>query len=73
MPIDNATYYLDTDASDIGLEAVLSQIRDGVERRIAYSSRSFNNAEKNYSTTRKELLAVVYGLRQCRQFYQDDL
>src|SRR5208282_1522286 len=68
MPIDDGVYYLDTDASDIGLGAVLSQMQDGVERPIAYASRSLNNAERIYCTTRKELLAVVYGLKQYRQY-----
>jgi predicted aspartyl protease len=68
MPMDNATFILDTDASDIGLGAVLSQVQDGVERPLAYSSRSLNRAEQNYCTTRKELLAVIYGLKQYRQF-----
>src|SRR5271166_3233579 len=68
MPIDDVVYYLDTDASDIGLGAVLSQMQDGVERPIAYASRSLNNAERIYCTTRKELLAVVYGLKQYRQY-----
>lgn len=68
MPVDSGQYVLDTDASDTGLGAVLSQIQDGVERPIAYASRSLNSAERNYCTTRKELLAVVYGLKQYRQF-----
>src|SRR5208282_1124204 len=68
MPIDDGVYYLDTDASDIGLGAVLSQVQDGVERPIAYASRSLNNAERIYCTTRKELLAVVYGHKQYRQY-----
>jgi hypothetical protein len=68
MPIDDGIYYLDTDASDIGLGAVLSQIQNNVERPIAYASRTLNAAERNYCTTRKELLAVIYGLKQYRQF-----
>ena len=68
MPADVGQYYLDTDASDIGLGAVLSQIQDGVEKPIAYASRSLNQAERNYCTTRKELLAVIYGLKQYRQY-----
>ena len=68
MPVDEAQYILDTDASDLGLGAVFSQIQDGVERPIAYASRSLNSAERNYCTTRKELLAVVYGLKQYRQY-----
>jgi len=59
---------LDTDASDTGMGAVLSQQQSGVEKVIAYASRTMNCAEKKYETTRKELLAVVYGLKQYRQY-----
>lgn len=55
-----------TDASGLGIGAVLSQVRDGYERPIAYASRNFNNAELNYSTTEKELLGVVYGIQAFR-------
>ena len=48
MPIDNGVYYLDTDASDIGLGAVLSQMQDGVERPISYASRSLHNEQHIY-------------------------
>lgn len=68
MPIDDGLYYLDTDASDTGLGAVLTQVQDGVEKPVAFASRSLNQAERNYCTTRKELLAIIYGLKQYRQF-----
>jgi len=50
---------LDTDASDVAVGAVLSQVIDGVERPIAFYSRVLNGAQKNYCPTRRELLAVV--------------
>lgn len=52
-------YILDTDASNTGVGAVLSQVQDGQERVIAYFSKTLNRAERNYCTTRKELLAIV--------------
>ena len=68
LPNDEGTYVLDTDASDLGLGAVLSQEQFGTEKVIAYASRTLNAAELKYETTRKELLALVYGLKQFRQY-----
>jgi len=68
LPNDEDQYILDTDASDFGLGAVLSQIQQGEEKVIAYASCSLATAERHYETTRKELLAIVYGLKQFRQY-----
>ena len=68
MPTDLDKYILDTDASDTAIGAVLSQIQGGEERLIAYASRTYSRAEKNYCTTRKELLAVVYFTKHFKQY-----
>ena len=68
MPTDDGEYRLDTDASNLAIGAVLSQIQSGEERVIAYASRMLSGPEKNYCVTRKELLAVVYFLKQFRPY-----
>lgn len=61
-------FIVDTDASNVGVGAVLSQSVGGVERAVAYFSRTLNRAERNYCVTRRELLAVVLALRQFRPY-----
>jgi transposase InsO family protein/predicted aspartyl protease len=68
MPTDLDDYTLDTDASDFAIGAVLSQKQEGVERVIAYASRSLDRREQNYCVTRKELLAVVHFLKYFKQY-----
>ncbi|CAN6718941.1 unnamed protein product [Malus baccata var. baccata] len=50
------------DASDYALGAVLGQRKDKRPHIIYYASRTLNDAQLNYSTTEKELLAVVFAL-----------
>ena len=68
LPSDRGTFTLDCDASNYGLGAVLSQEQSGIEKVIAYSSRTMSKPERRYETTRKELLAIVNGLKQFRQY-----
>ena len=53
-------FILDTDASDMGMGAVLSHVNDsGAERVVAYASCTLSRAEQRYCVTRKELFAVI--------------
>ena len=56
-------FKLTTDASNVGLGAVLSQ-----GHPCCFISRTLNGAEQNYSTTDKELLAIVWATQRLRQY-----
>jgi len=59
---------LDTDASDVAVLAVLSEVIDGVEKPIAYFSRVLNGTQRNYCPTRRELPAIMTSLQHFRHY-----
>ena len=61
-------FILDTDASKDAIGAVLSQEVNGVEKVIAFGSRTLTKSERKYCVTRKELLAVVHFVKHFRHF-----
>uniref|UniRef100_A0A2N9H028 RNA-directed DNA polymerase n=1 Tax=Fagus sylvatica TaxID=28930 RepID=A0A2N9H028_FAGSY len=56
------------DASDYAVGAVLGQRKDKKPHVIYYASRTLNSAQMNYTTTEKELLAVVFALDKFRSY-----
>lgn len=70
MPDYNRPFYIQTDASDIGIGAILMQKFDGEEKVIAYTSYKFKKAEKRYMTTEKELYAIVKGIEKFLPYIQ---
>ena len=59
---------LHCDASAYGLGGVLSHVIGGVEKPVAYTSRTLNSAERNYSMIEKEGLAIVYAIRKFHSY-----
>ena len=69
FPDFSKTFILDTDASDAGIGAVLSQLDDDKkEHVIAYASRTLSKPERRYCVTRKELLDVITFIHHFRPF-----
>ena len=59
LPTEDGYFILDCDASNCALGGVLSQVQGEREVPLCYASKSLSDAERNYCTTRRELLAVV--------------
>ena len=56
------------DASDYAVGAVLGQRKDKIFHAIHYASKVLNEAQINYATTEKELLAIVYAMEKFRSY-----
>ena len=72
---ENKKLYVATDASLVGIGAVLYQLKDESKVNadsnrnfISFQSRSLSKSERNYSATRRELLAIVFALRKFHHF-----
>ena len=71
IPNPDSFMIVETDASDIGYGGILKQKRtpDGPEQLVRFTSKVWNSTQKNYSTVKKEFLAIVL----CITKFQDDL
>jgi hypothetical protein len=71
IPDPTAKLIVETDASDIGFGGILKQKLSGLEKEqvVRYYSGTWNPAQLNYSTIKKEILAIVL----CITKFQDDL
>ena len=57
-PNPDKPFILETDASGVAIGSILSQRHwDGYLHPVAYMSKSYNNAQRNYDTANKELLS----------------
>ena len=68
MPIDGLPFIVDTDASEVGMAGILSQVVDGKEMIVLFEARKFTAAERRWHIREKEALAIVEMLEKCRRF-----
>lgn len=70
MPDFEREFVIQADASDYGVGAVLTQEFDEGEKVIAYVSKSLTRRERNFSTTEKECLAVLFAIEKFRPYVE---
>ena len=64
----NLSFEIMCDASDYAVGAILGQRKEGKVNAIYYASKTLNEAQVNYATTEKELLAVVFAFEKFRSY-----
>ena len=64
----NREFEIMCDASDFAMGAVLGRKDEKVFKAIYYASKTFNEAQENYSTTEKEMLAIVFACEKFRPY-----
>ncbi|GFW40876.1 retrovirus-related Pol polyprotein from transposon 412 [Trichonephila clavipes] len=65
LPNFSEQFNLFTDASGVGIGAVLQQN----QKPIAFASRTLNKAERNYTVTERECLAVIWALNKFKTYF----
>ena len=63
-------FYVATDASAVGIGCVLYQLDDNTNapQYIQFQARALRKSERNYSATKRELLAIVFAFARFRHF-----
>lgn len=69
-PDFNRPFVVQTDCSDYGIGGVLTQMFEDGEHVICYLSRSLNKCERRYSTTERELLALLWCIEKLRPYLE---
>ncbi len=70
LPDLDLPFLIQTDASRVGIRAVLAQERDSMVTPICFISRGLKPAERNYSTTGLECLAVIWAVRRLAAYIE---
>ncbi|XP_038074478.1 uncharacterized protein LOC119742537 [Patiria miniata] len=68
LPDFEKQFILRTDASDLGIGAILLQEQDGVPFPVAFASRKLLSRERAYSSIEKECLALIWGVQKYQSY-----
>jgi len=69
FPYLKRPFHVHVDATSIALGIILAQLGDGaIDHPIAFASRKLSSEERNYTTTEREGLAMVYALQKFRHY-----
>ena len=68
LPVWNVPFEIMYDASEYAIDTVLGQRIGKAFHAIYYASRTLNDARRNYSTTEKQFLAIVFALEKFRSY-----
>lgn len=70
LPDLNKQFIIQTDASNFCIGAILQQEVDGIRYPVWYASKTLTKPEINYSTTEKEILAVLWAIEKFQVFIE---
>ncbi len=68
IPNMERNFIIEVDASNLGIGGVLKQLHEDQELIVKHVSRTLNAAEKNYSTIEKELLSIIFTLKEFKHY-----
>ena len=69
FPYWSTKFHVHIDASGLVIRAILTHPGDdGMDYPIVYNSRKLNKSERNYSTTEREALGMVFALQKYRHY-----
>ena len=71
FPNYDEQFLLSIDASSTGIGFALAQLQNGKEVVIAYNGRGLNQAERDYTTTQREALALVEGIKKFQPYLHE--
>lgn len=63
-------FTIQCDATNTAVAGLLSQVQDGHERIISFASRTLSKAERNYTCTERECLAVIFCCEKFRPYIE---